>query len=370
MVESPEPAGEERRNSPCSRVSSWAIRSAVGCGTPRSVIPLKSVALDSICTIICSPVGAVCTASLQLRGLPSTCRANVPVSRPRRSFGSRPATVLIVASTESPICRSSGAASPHTSGLRRDPPDFSSRGAIHTPSTSCRTFTTVGVHSSIIVEARAMIAPCITFFVSSKPGVAVACSSRALLSSAVFPPRASRLTAGSTSPVSSEVSIVMPKRPRMPASTRRKWPNVSTFSVGVDLALCWAEYMNTGTSQARAIRNCPASTEGISQPSRAARANGTTASAAHMLGRRLSLVLSRVIQSLVHTHPKTPSHQQTSGRIDSPPPSPRCTHSGLGIGQTSSAPTAAAHTHHGSQRLTQGRSLFRKKPLRAIRSLR
>ena len=86
----------------------------------------------------------------------------------------------------------------------------------------------------------------------------------------------------------------------------------------------------------------PAMEEGITQARRAATVNGKAASAPQRLGRRPSFAESRVIQSLVIAQPTTCSHQQTSGRIDSPPPVSRVAHRGFGAGHPWARPGVAA----------------------------
>ena len=158
VVVSPAAAGDERTTSPFSRPSSWEIVSEIALGTPRSPIDLKTT--DGVSTWIstCSPVGADCTMSLQFLGFPSACTAKVPARRPRRSFGSSPQSVLIDTIAASAACRSIGGSSAHTSARRRDPLAACIRRGIHTPSTSCRTLTSVGLHSMSTVEARELTA--------------------------------------------------------------------------------------------------------------------------------------------------------------------------------------------------------------------
>ena len=88
----------------------------------------------------------------------------------------------------------------------------------------------------------------------------------------------------------------------------------------------------------------PAIEEGITQARRAATVNGKAASAPQRLGRRPSFAESRVIQSLVIAQPTTCSHQQTSGKIDSPPPGSRVDHCGFGSGQPWARPGVAVST--------------------------
>ena len=207
-------------------------------GTPRSPIDLKTTVGVSTWISTCSPVGADCTMSLQFRGFPSAWTAKVPARRPRRSFGSSPQRTLSDTIAASAACRSIGGSSAHTSARRRDPPAACIRRGIHTPSTSCRTLTSVGLHSMSTVEARELTAIWRIFFASSIPSVARARSRRPLLSSLDLPPAAWKVSGGRASTGSTSASILTPNWAIKREKRRRMCPPVSTLSDLPTLALC------------------------------------------------------------------------------------------------------------------------------------